>query len=315
MSIFAALWRPRRATAAVSSYGKLPIYKDFIRQRMAGREAKALRRWLDRGISHLWEAREEYREHEISPHGFLLSFPGGGPFLLGYLWGSFDQGGLRSFPFTFFIALGRGRGRRPPAAMLAALEQVVEQAAELRRKAAGDADVETLQKRLRSASFEVLVERVKAARRRLVSATAEVSTGRFAASLYGEDWPRQWPALLAYLRSRADDSAGALAARLPASGLLPLSCQAELWCTLLADWGARRRTPLNVFYALEQESAGIMLLGRELRPDDVFVLHPEMPGYELVEDLRHAVPGAAGEALEALPPEQRVRPLSALLDS
>ncbi|MCP4659668.1 MAG: type VI secretion system-associated domain-containing protein [bacterium] len=311
-SIRRRLRGPKRIEAAVSAYGKLPLYKDFIRLGPAGREAQALRQWLDRGISHYWADRDETREHPIGLHGFLLSFPGSRRQLLGSLWGSHDQGELRRFPFTFFAALPGGRDAFPRLSSLAVLDQVVDKAADMRRELAAAADVDHFYKRFRGATWDLVRERDDEIRERLIRETAEVTIGELASSLYGEAGSQEWPALLAYLRRRLGSGSGmAFAARLPTSPLLPLRSQVAFWCALLAAWGYKVRTPCNLLFALEDECSGIALIARELRPEDVFVFHPEMPEYEFIEDLRQAVPRAAGEEIPSSTPADR--PLASLL--
>lgn len=50
---------------------------------------------------------------------------------------------------------------------------------------------------------------------------------------------------------------------------------------------------------LDRGGDGIVLLRRELRPEDVCAFHPQMPGYELIEDLRETVPAGCGSATAA----------------
>jgi hypothetical protein len=54
-----------------------------------------------------------------------------------------------------------------------------------------------------------------------------------------------------------------------------------------------------------------VILERDLRPDDVQALHPDPPGYDLLEDLRTRVP--AGKAAPSAPMHLGEEPLSALL--
>jgi hypothetical protein len=78
---------------SLSTYGKLPIYKDFLRTNLAGPEAVAVKGWLDRGFSRFWESRDACRDLKIEPHAFLLLLPDTSHYVLGYLWGSHDSGG------------------------------------------------------------------------------------------------------------------------------------------------------------------------------------------------------------------------------
>lgn len=311
-SVRRRFWGPQSIAAPVSAYGKLPLYKDFLRLGPASREARALRQWLDRGISHYWAEREETREHPIGLHGFLLSFPGSRRQLLGSLWGSHDEGELRRFPFALFVALPRDRGRFPRLSSLAVLDQVLGKAAEMRQELATASDVDYFYRRFRGATWDLVRERDDELRDRLIRETAEVTEGELAAAFYGEAGIEEWTALRVYLRRRlGSDSRMPFAARLPSSPLLPLATQVAFWCALLNAWGDKQRAPCNLLFALDQERSGIALIARELRPEDVFVFHPEMDEYEFIEDLRRTVPRAAGE--EIPPPAPANRPLASLL--
>jgi hypothetical protein len=104
-----------------------------------------------------------------------------------------------------------------------------------------------------------------------------------------------------------------VAARLPGSPLLPAVHQAGLWAGLLRDERGRRPAGCNVFIPLEGDAGvGPVILGRDLRPEDVLVFHPEMPGYELAEDLRRTVPGAP-EAASSWLADNGAEPVSWLL--
>jgi type VI secretion system ImpM family protein len=329
------LLRPAGNLALVTSfsaYGKLPIYKDFLRHGMAGREAQALRQWLDRGFSHCWEADESCRAHRIAAHGFALGFAGAGGRLAGCLWGSHDQGELRQFPFVLFVVLPRRVG---PLAELRALAQLGPAASSLRRQMSEAGGADDFYRLARATTLELAVEGDGELHQALRRELDELTVGAFAASLFGQPGDlaadRKGADLLAFLgRIRARrEAAGAAAAaapfacRLPVSPLLPVLRQAELWSVALGGDGGR--TPRNVVVPLPAPEgatvlpgegadgavADISLFARELQPEDVLALHPAPPHYDLAEDLRREVPGPcqrspAGEAL--------ARPLSALLE-
>jgi type VI secretion system ImpM family protein len=312
---------PKIVRPALSTYGKLPLYKDFLRHGLASREAQAFRQWLDRGFSRHWESDGVCRDHRIETHAFSLRFEGLARRLVGCLWGSHDQGELRRFPFTLFVSLPAG-GAYGDLAALSALERIVEWGSGVRREAAGEADPQGFYRRVREASLTLRLERDAAVRERLAKETADLTVERFASSLYGEAARERWPALLAYLERRrararghrADSPAAPpLACRLPVSPLLPALSQAQLWAAALLGTGAKGKAPFNVLLpALGADPAGgIVILERDLRPDDVFSFHPDPPAYDFLEDLRHAVPGSADSTLSA---EMRERPLSSLLE-
>lgn len=307
---------PKVVRTGFSTYGKLPIYKDFLRHGLAAREAQAFRHWLDRGFSRHWETNDACREHPIEPHAFSLRFEGLARRVVGCLWGSHDQGELRRFPFTLFLSVPVG-GSVGDLAAVEALGKVAEEARDLRRAARDTGDVQGFYGRVRESSLTLRIDRDAAVRERLAETLREVPVRAFAESLYGAEAPSAWPALLGWLTQRRaaarrrEPGAPPLACRLPVSRLLPALRQAELWAALLQGTGAKGKAPLNTLIPWGTDSAGgIVILERDLRPDDVQALHPDPPGYDLLEDLRTRVPaGKTAPAAMHLGEE----PLSALL--
>jgi type VI secretion system ImpM family protein len=297
---------PKIARSSWSAYGKLPLYKDFLRHGLAAPEAQSYRQWLDRGFSRHWDEDPACKPHKIAPHAFSLSFDGLARRVAGCLWGSHDHGELRSFPFTLFVSLPAGSGLGD-LSILRALEEVAQSATALRSTLDAAPDVQTFYHRLRESSLTLRLEREKALAGRLEKETAGVTVRAFAGSLYGEEAATLWPALLAYLgrrraaaRTRDRAATPPLACRLPVSPLLPVALQAEFWSALILGAGARGKEPLNVILPWKgaDPAGGLLILERNLRPDDVFVFHPEPPHYDFLEDLRKAVPGAAGPSTD-----------------
>ena len=324
-SFFAALGSlfgggPKVVRPAFSAYGKLPLYKDFLRHGLAAPEAQAFRQWLDRGFSRHWDEDEACRSHPIAPHAFSLCFEGLARRLAGCLWGSHDQGELRKFPFTLFVSLPAG-GAVGDLSVLRSLEEVARSAGALHRTLDASPNVQSFYHRLRESSLTLRMERDKTLVPRIEKETRSLTVRDFAESLYGKDAAVLWPALLAYLdrrrsasRTRARDTATPpLACRLPVSPLLPALVQAELWSAFILGAGAKGKEPLNVIlpWGGADPAGGILILERNLRPDDVFVFHPSPPHYDFLEDLRHSVPGTAGP----LPEESWQLPLSSVLQS
>ncbi len=303
---------PKTVELPVSAYGKLPVYKDFLRHGLAGAEAQAFKKWLDRGISKYWAANEAYSGHEILPHAFLFAFPATGRQLLGYLWGSHDHGGLRRFPFVLFVSLPSSRSEAP-FAVLDALSQLVAQAAALREKIAGLSDVESFYPLIRTATISLTLHSDKQVREHLEAAGESLTVAGLGASLYGDDAESRWPALLAYLERLRSGGAAFSAARLPSSEALSPARLMVLWNLLLEAARNPKTMPLQVFFAPDEPAAGITIFHRDLRADDVFGLHMEMPGYEYILDLRHeALYGR--EAPAPLSDAQQARPIGALLE-
>lgn len=310
---------PKIAKPSWSAYGKLPLYKDFLRHGLAAPEAQSFRQWLDRGFSRHWDEDEACRAHPIAPHAFSLSFDGLARRVTGCLWGSHDHGELRRFPFTLFVSLPASGGHGD-LSVLRALEEVAKSATDLRRSLDASPDVQTFYHRLRESALDLRLERDKTLVARLEKEMQGTSIRLFAESLYGEQAATLWPALLAYLERRRsaarsrDRATPPLACRLPVSLLLPVLLQAEFWSAFILGTGARGKEPLNVLLPWRgaDPEGGILILERNLRPDDVFVFHPAPPHYDFLEDLRRAVPGAAGSP-GPMSGEDWNAPLSSLL--
>jgi type VI secretion system ImpM family protein len=307
---------PKVVRSGFSTYGKLPLYKDFLRHGLAAKEAQAFRHWLDRGFSRHWENNNACRNHPLEPHAFSLRFEGLARRVVGCLWGSHDQGELRRFPYTIFVSVPVG-GSFGELSALEALGKVAEEARELRRIAREAGDVQGFYQCIREASLTLRIERDATVREQLSQALREITVRDFATSLYGAEAAIAWPALLGWLTEKRAAARGRdhvvppLACRLPVSQLLPVPRQAELWAAVLQGPGAKGKAPLNVLLPWGNEPAGgLVILERDLRPDDVLAFHPEPPGYELLEDLRKRVPtGNAAPVAMQLGEE----PLSALL--
>jgi type VI secretion system ImpM family protein len=312
---------PKIARPSWSAYGKLPLYKDFLRHGLAAPEAQSFRQWLDRGFSRHWDEDEACRPHNIYPHAFSLSFDGLARRVAGCLWGSHDHGELRRFPFALFVSLPASGGHGD-LSVLRALEEVAQSAGALRGSLDASPDVQTFYHRLRESSLNLRLERDKTLVERLEKELQGTSVRQFAESLYGENAAVLWPALLAYLERRRsasrvrgrDAATPPLACRLPIALALPVLLQAELWSAFILGSGARGKEPLNVLLPWRgaDPEGGILILERNLRPDDVFVFHPAPPHYDFLEDLRRAVPGSSGSPA-TLSEESWNAPLSSLL--
>ncbi len=287
-------------SAALSAYGKLPQYGDFIRHRLSSRGALAFKGWLDRGISRFWEGDPEYSRHRIETHAVLLSFPPAGARVFGCLWGSHDAAGLRSFPFAVFLT--RPMARRPGITLpgLELLGEVTRRAGELRPRLEAASELEEIASALGPVRIELAGVPEAESKRELEQCLAEVRLGELAASFYGAEWQRPWTDLMRYLRRRAAGDAP-LAVRLPSSDRLPLVCQVGFWALFLQPILGRAGTAVQLLYPLDRDDRGIILLRRELRHEDVHVFHPEMPGDELIEDLRQEVPAGRRGQDDAAP--------------
>lgn len=293
---------PRTETCALHLYGKLPIYKDFISSGLTEDGAKEFRDWLGNGFSRRWSAVEAYRETEIPLHTFLLALPGGRRSVAGALWGSHDEGGLRPFPFTLFSVLPQGRSPAEPLVALSFLEVFEERAAYIRRTFVAGRTLASFYEGFRGARVEVPVKRPARILEEVEKEAKEVTLGDFAASLLGEGARGAWPRLLERLKAACSVSpgTGAGAVRIPLGNLIPASVQVQLWLAWLEGEGVlRSRAPSGALVCRSGGRSRAVVFFRDLRPEDVLLLHPEAADYEFVEEVVPAAPPAA--AAEASP--------------
>lgn len=298
---------PRHVELPVSIYGKLPIYKDFLRHALAGAECQAFKRWLDQGLSQLWASSEERSPHEIAGHAIFLTFPATGKRLLVHLRGSHDAGGLRRFPFTIFVTLPVEKG--VPLAQLSALEQLTRQARGLEDRIGAAANVDELFPLIRTTALKLEL-RDPATPFDWFEGEGLPSLGAFARDLFPEDESGRSLRSLASILKRLRGREG-VALRLPTSSLLPKDRQAALWALLL-DEGRRHNTPLQLIWSLKPGDRYLDLFRRDIRTDDVFAFHPDLFGYEYITDLRKDLPGL--DTLSPLSDEESDLPISSLLE-
>lgn len=302
----------------ISCYGKLPLYKDFLREGLAGKEAQAYKQWLDKGVGHYWGAHDEYRGTTIYPHGFLLRFPGTAKYLLGYLWGSHDEGGLRFFPFSLFASIPAGRESFPPHSVLKILDAVMTSGAKWRQEASRLTSVQEFKRWSRGLKLEVTLEPEHEVVAGVLGKAGEITVETFITGLWDEEPETEWPMLMAYLdrhrgRIRDRNHNVDLAGRFPTTDRLSMTLQAQIWTQIIERYDDRRERPVQLLLPAYDGSAGITVMLRNLRPDDVFAFHPEMPHNEHIEDFRAAVPGSR-DRIEPMTQAETDRPLGTILD-
>jgi type VI secretion system ImpM family protein len=274
----------RELELPLSTYGKLPIYKDFLRTGLTGKEAQSVRQWLDRGISHYWASRPEYREQTIYEHALLLRFNGAQRAVLAVLWGSHDQGMLRRFPFLCFTSVPMPRSPVPTLAAVDLLAQIVDQARRWRQELDQLASAEAFYRWSRGRQLSLTERPERVVRQELYDRFGELTVGDYARALYGDDASlAAWATLQRTVQRQV--AGDRLAVRLPSCARGSILDQAKLWCALLSDQVAKG-PGWSVIVPLYDERSGVVVLQRQLRDDDVLVLHPEMPSYEFIEDLR-----------------------------
>ena len=295
---------PKMETYSLHLHGKLPIYKDFISTGFTEDGAKEFRDWIGNGFSRRWSTVEEYKGTEIPLHTFLLPLPGGKRSVVGALWGSHDEGGLRQFPFTLFSVVPQGRPVSDPFVALSYLEVFDERAAYIRRNFAQGRTVNSFYENFRGARIEIPVKRPGKIAEGVEKEAKSVTTGDFAESLLGERAAKAWVPFLGRVRSACSHGPGegAGAVRIPLGNLLPAELQVQIWLTWLDQEGVlASRGPSGVLVCRSGGRSRAVLFFRELRAEDFFLFHPEASDYEFVEE---TVPPA--EAGSPAPPPAAV---------
>lgn len=281
---------PKRVELPLGIYGKLPFYKDFLRANATGPEATAFRAWLDRGFSRFWEADAASREADLPPHGFVLHLPGTDGVVLGRMRGSHDSGGLRRFPLVLFLSQPAGKGAGRALSNLHALTQVLPALLEADRMLTNVDGVESFYARARDLVVRASVAEHDGVLDLLRGDLDGLTVAALARGMYGEAAEWLWPALLTFLGRQ--QASGRLAARIPVAPEPAAATQALLWTAILAGDEPRKQAPISVLLPLTEPDAGLVLVQRELRPDDALLFNPACRDYEFVEDLRRDVPGA-----------------------
>jgi hypothetical protein len=310
---------PKTVELPVSCYGKLPMYKDFLREKMAGKDAQAYKQWLDRGISHYWGPHEVYRGETIFPHAFLLRFPGTGSYVIGYLWGSHDDGELRFFPFSLFVSLPAGREAFPPHSILELLEPVIAAGRRWHHEASQLASFQEFVSWSRALTLEVTIRPEKEVTPEILRRAEGFTVGEYTKGLWDHDADSEWPALQSYLTRHQKRVAEHrhptdLAARFPSSSRIPMVLQAHFLTLILERFDNRRERPVQLLIPVYDDKAGITVILRSLRPEDVYAFHPDMPLNENIEDFCTTVPRRAGHEVSPTEEPERQKPLRAFLD-
>jgi type VI secretion system ImpM family protein len=309
----------RSVRVALNAYGKLPIYKDFISAGLTDPGAREFRNWLDRGFSHRWSADDSYRETEIPRHLFLLRLPESGVFVSGCLWGSRDEGGLRRFPFSLFAALPEGHRAADPLAATEHLEAMNRQADAIGRDFGPGGSLAGFYRAYRGAELDLPVKPHDRIRREALGDLERVPISFLAAALYGAGAPTRWPALLASLEPLSAEPRGdsARAVRLPLSGVLSRARELQFWLLWLSRGHSGRNPVSGLLYPSGTAPGRVAILFRDLRPEDIFLLHPSRTDYPFAEDFSSR-PDASGPESSpvtgvAPPPAGWDRPLATLL--
>lgn len=280
---------PKVESLPLHLFGKLPIYKDFISCGLTDDPSKELRDWLSNGFSHRWSTREEYKGADIPLHTFLLHLPETKRFAAGALWGSEDEGGLRRFPFTLFTILPTGGRIADPLSAADYLSQFEQKALEIKKRVQNGMSLSSFYQAYRGIKLDLVVKSPKDVEAGLRANLDGTPVSTFARSLFGdEEAPDRWPGLLKGLSEHAG-TGGAAAVRIPLGERLPAGQQLQFWYLWLRAQG-RSAEVCGLLSQRAGPFARAVLFFRDLRPDDVLLLHPERSDYDFVEELAPVAP-------------------------
>ncbi len=306
---------PRSEQCPLQLYGKLPIYKDFISSGLGDEGAIEFREWIGNGYSKKWATREGCRGTEIPPYTFVLPLPASRRAVVGCLWGSHDEGGLRPFPFAAFAVLPSGRKVSDPTTALSYLEVFYECGASIRRNFQGGRTVASFYDSFRGARVELPIVGPEALAKGLGEDLQNVAVQEFATAILGEAAAVRWPGHLEALEKAVRQNVGGGAVRIPLGALLPREMQVQVWLS----WLRRREAlPVGALRGVLVERSGergrAVLFFRDLKADDFLLLHPGRSDYDWVEEVGGEAPaGGAGQEAEGEPPPGWDDPLPALL--
>jgi hypothetical protein len=147
----------------------------------------------------------------------------------------------------------------------------------------------------------------------------EITVHEYASSLWKENADLEWPALLAYLdryRQRIDTHAHPtdLAARFPSSTSVPMVLQTHFLSFIVKRFDRRRDRSFQLLLPISPGQSGIAVFLRNLRWEDVFAFHPDVPAYEHLEDFRESVPRRKEDEVKPLTEAEGRLPMRTVLD-
>jgi hypothetical protein len=264
-------------------YGKLPIYKDFLKSRN-GDSSEKFQGWLN-GLDRLIG-----RPAKIPRTQRVMFLPESGKeYVLATVWDSSDQGGVRAFPFTLYF--------EPSRRFLASItDQVV----------FGNLSLWEVLEREKpglaaARSAQDFYQRLRGVGHHLTLSVASVEEGQFwkeahgtsvkalATAIFGgeavDGWVRLlWRALLALgPAGRATSIVPTLALRLPLGTGIAYHLQVETWIKFIRERGSN--TVPSVIFPRDpvEGSASFCLFFRPIRESDVRLLLEEAKNSEILD--------------------------------
>jgi len=113
----------------------------------------------------------------------------------------------------------------------------------------------------------------------------------------------RWPMVLSRLRAAAEHTRedAPRAVRLPLSGTFPRAREIQVWLLWLAG-AVRRLPPVGILSCPVPAPGRLVLFFRDLRAEDIFLLHPTRAEYPMVEDLSRRSETAIPEGGQVSPP-------------
>lgn len=301
-------------TFPLSCYGKLPIYKDYISLEVGKGAGEAFKEWLDKGFGTDWGESGGQHATLSHPHRILFAPENQKDIAIATIWSSSDEGGLRKFPFAFFVSLPKKTVTQLGDRSITRLTPIWEQLESQYLSLDGIPGITEFYDSFRKSSVNMPMQDDSGDSGDAASQRDAITVRQIGAGLFGENFQAGWANILnrlgdaiAYGRKTAGKGGG-MALRLPLAASVDVPLQIEMWLQFVNNnLGGKMNTPTVLFpQGGREENAAFVAIWRELRREDVCLLSDNVSEYEHVEDLAGLpVPAAEGaeSELETTAPE------------
>ncbi len=278
----------------ICCYGKLPVYKDFIFIGTDAREIYHFKEWIDKGFGTGWNVHCQWNEcmplAVSKPHRILMAFPQQRNVVVASIWDSSDTGGLRRFPFAFFVVLPRGV-LKDSANTINILLPIWEILEEHYLSTKEIKDISEFYKKYRGLGLNI-----KEMEKNIdISEQLEhTSVKSLVNGLFKENGEQCWLNLLQDVsatlsfphlaKSREPD----IALRLPLAGSMDVPMQVEMWMRLVRTNFPRPLPIPTIFFPCQSDEdcpAAFSILWRTPKQGDVQLLSENIQEYQHITDL------------------------------
>lgn len=274
-------------TLAVSIYGKLPIYKDYIQVGCNEKRTAEFKHWLEEAFGQPYEIFDGRTVPIEKPHKIIFSLSDGKSLVIATIWPSTDEGGLRKFPFSTFAVLPRSMfDGQSLIELWPALQSVWSQFTNLYEQAKSQQDITALYEKFKETqvNFELDIE----------ATPPEPLNFQTWINAYEPDIPQLYAdSLTKNIRKfieiyRELESEGyAPSVRMPLAPDTSIPLQTDVWLNSFATAlkHCRRFPTLIVPYETPCALDFVCMIWREMRNEDGFLFASRPVEYEYIDDL------------------------------